>query len=106
MLRTSSTTVKVSVESDGPVKVTVKVNNQNSDRKNRLIFGKGNAKLDDAIFTFSLPAGHCCPFARACKSQADREAGRITDGPHTEFRCFAATGEARGKSVRESRWKN
>jgi hypothetical protein len=70
-----------------------------------LKFGQGNSKLDDAIFTFSLPAGHCCPFAHECKSKADRHTGRITDGPHTTFRCFSASNEVR-KSVREARWHN
>lgn len=27
----------------------------------KLTFGKGNAKLDKAIITFSLPAGYTCP---------------------------------------------
>ncbi len=32
--------------------------------KNQLLkFQKGNAKLDKSIHTFSLPAGHSCPFA-------------------------------------------
>lgn len=74
------------------------------DRK-QLKFGRGNAKLDNAIFTFSLPAGHTCPFAEQCLSKADKKTGRIKDGRHTEFRCYAATMETR-PSVRRSRWHN
>src|SRR5262249_40351072 len=72
----------------------------------RLFFGRGNAKLDDGIFTFSLPAGHSCPFARECLSRANKESGHIEDGPHALFRCYAASMEARRPSVRDSRWRN
>jgi len=71
-----------------------------------LSFGHGNAKLDAAIFTFGLPAGHACPFAHLCRSKANRDTGRITDGPHTQFRCYEASDEARHSSVRRSRWRN
>src|SRR5262245_21664494 len=72
----------------------------------RLFFGRGNAKLDGAIFTFSLPAGHSCPYARECLSRAGKLTGHIEDGPHTRFRCYAASMEARRPSVRDSRWRN
>lgn len=71
-----------------------------------LSFGHGNAKLDAAIFTFSLPAGYTCPGALLCLSRADRDTGTVTDGPATAFRCFAASQEARHRSVRDSRWRN
>src|SRR5690242_16179439 len=71
-----------------------------------LRFGRGNAKLDDAIFTFSLPAGHACPFAEGCLAKARRDNGLLRDGPRTEFRCYAASMEARRPSVRRSRWFN
>lgn len=70
-----------------------------------LFFGKGNAKLDEGIWTFSLPAGHFCPFAKQCQSRADRDTGRITDGPHTVFRCYSAS-EEMWPSIRNSRWRN
>lgn len=70
-----------------------------------LTFGNGNAKLDAAIFTFSLPAGYCCPFAKDCLSKADPATGRITDGTDTKYRCFSASTEAR-RSVRNARWHN
>jgi hypothetical protein len=102
-VRTETVTVKVST--DGRATVTVKVTKE-KPKPRRLKFGHGNAKLDVGIYTFSLPAGWFCPFAQDCKSRANRVTGRITDGPHTLFRCFAASGEARGKSVRQARWHN
>lgn len=71
-----------------------------------LKFGKGNAKLDKQIATFSLPAGYSCPGASACMARADRNSGKITDGPLSQFRCFAATAESAYRNVRESRWHN
>lgn len=71
-----------------------------------LKFGIGNAKLDTTIGTFSLPAGHTCPFAKECLSFSDRFTGKITDGKHCKFRCFAAMGEARATNVRNARWNN
>jgi hypothetical protein len=75
--------------------------------KNELLrFGKGNAKLNKLIYTFSLPAGHTCPGALACLAKADRETGKLSDGTKQAFRCFAASQEARFGSVRKSRWHN
>lgn len=68
-------------------------------------FGHGNAKLPNTTMTFALPAGHTCPGALHCFSKADPETGRIHDGPHTLFRCFAASEETR-PSVRAARWHN
>lgn len=61
----------------------------------KLKFGKGNAKLDSRVATFSLPAGKTCPGANECKSMAIEKDGKrtIKDGPRTVFRCFAATQE-------------
>ena len=39
-------------------------------------------------------------------SRADRETGKIQDGPDTVFRCFAASGEARSPSLRKAVWHN
>ena len=75
-------------------------------KENRLSFNKGNAKLGDSIYTFSLPAGYTCPGALKCLAFADRTTGRITDGNQQQFRCFAASDEARHSSVRKSRWRN
>lgn len=70
-----------------------------------LSFRKGNAKLDDRIYTFDLPAGHSCPQAKICLAKADRNTGEITDGPEQQFRCYSATAE-RFESVRNMRWNN
>lgn len=95
-------TVRVTVKSDSPFRLSL---DTRSDAR-LLSFGHGNAKLDSAVFTFSLPAGHFCPFADACKSKASRQTGYITDGANVQFRCYAATSEARSRSVRDSRWRN
>jgi len=71
-----------------------------------LHFSLGNAKLRGVTAIFDLPAGHSCPFACLCKSSANRVTGRITDGKDTQFRCYAATGEARSSAARKLRWKN
>lgn len=73
---------------------------------NIVSFGIGNAKLSKSIATFSLPAGHSCPFAKECLSKSDLLTGRITDGKYCRFRCFAATGEARATTTRKQRWNN
>jgi hypothetical protein len=70
-----------------------------------LTFQKGNAKLGRNINTFSLPAGHTCPGAHDCLAKVSRD-GKLTDGKHTVFRCFAASQEAMYPSVRKSRQAN
>jgi hypothetical protein len=78
-----------------------------SKEKNTLLkFGKGNAKLSKDIYTFSLPAGHSCPFAFECKASADRSTGKIKDGKNQVFRCFAASQEALYTNTRNARWYN
>lgn len=72
----------------------------------KLTFGIGNAKLKADTAVMSLPAGHSCPFAKECRSMADRLTGKITDGQHCRFRCYASTSEALFKNVRKSRWAN
>jgi hypothetical protein len=75
-----------------------------------LKFGKGNAKLDKSIATFSLPAGFTCPGANICLSKAvtDKETGKtsIEDGPGIKFRCFAASQEVVYPGVRKARHHN
>lgn len=73
---------------------------------NLLSLGKGNAKLDGNIQTFSLPSGYTCPGAGVCLSKANRETGKIKDGAGCQFRCFSASQECLFRSVRESRWNN
>lgn len=72
----------------------------------KLTFGKGNAKLGENVFTFSIPAGWTCPGARDCLAKAARDTGKISDGPNVEFRCFSASMESRLPSLRDSRWRN
>ena len=73
---------------------------------NNLRFSLGNAKLDFWTVIFGLPAGHSCSFAHLCLSKADKITGKITDGKNTEFRCFAASSEARSTELRKKRWNN
>jgi len=71
-----------------------------------LKFQVGNAKLNDKVNTFSLPAGQSCPFARDCKSCVKVSASgkaSIVDAPTCKFRCFAAVAEAMYPSVRAAR---
>lgn len=69
-------------------------------------FGRGNSKLPDSTLTFALPSGHTCPGALQCLAMADRETGKITDGPQQTFRCYEASIEGLRPNVRESRWRN
>lgn len=71
-----------------------------------LTFGKGNAKLDTSIATFSIPAGHACPGALECMAKANRLTGKLVDGPESQFRCFSASAESAFRSVRKARWHN
>ena len=80
---------------------------------NLLRFGNPNSKLKKMIRklgltlkTFTLPAGWTCPAAKDCLSRANRETGKIQDGPDTEFRCFAASAEATYPSLRKMVWSN
>ena len=58
------------------------------------------------IYGFSMPAGYSCPFAKNCLSKADRETGKLTDGPDMEFRCFQASLEAIYGTMRDANWRN
>ena len=71
---------------------------------NLLSFGKGNAKLDKTILTFSLPAGKTCPFAKDCKAEVKN--GKIFTGKDAKYRCFAASSELAFPSVLRSREHN
>jgi len=80
---------------------------------NLLRFGEPNSKLKKMLKklslklkTFTLPAGWTCPGAKDCLSRANRETGKIQDGPDTEFRCFAASAEATYPSLRKMVWNN
>ena len=77
-----------------------------TDTQPKLAMMMGNAKLNKSVATFSLPAGHSCPYAKECLSKSDLLTGKIIDGAHCQYRCFAATGEARATTVRKQRWGN
>jgi hypothetical protein len=72
-----------------------------------LIWRRGNAKLRKNTIHLSVPAGHTCkPWATKCFTFADKETGKITDGKHQEFRCYAASMESRYPAHRKSLWNN
>jgi hypothetical protein len=71
-----------------------------------LHFQMGNAKLKRDTLILSLSAGHSCPFAKDCRSSSDRATGKIKDGPHTQYRCYATAAEALFPVIRRSRWDN
>ena len=79
---------------------TLKFGNPNSKLKKMI------QKLGLTLKTFTLPAGHTCPGAKDCLSRADRQTGKIQDGPDTQFRCFAASAEATYPSLRQMVWSN
>ena len=66
---------------------------------------KGNAKLK-GTHIFNIPAGYTCPCAKECLSRAHPVTGKITDGPHTQVRCFSASTESLRKDARKLRWAN
>ena len=59
----------------------------------------------DRVYEFNLPAGHTCPQAHECLMKADRETGKMVNGPAQRFRCYAAAAE-RFPGVRDARWRN
>lgn len=61
-----------------------------------------------SIYSFDLLAGHSCPFAKDCRSRAvETETGRkVVDGRFTQFRCYAASQEARLSNVYNKRKRN
>ena len=73
-----------------------------------LHFSTGNAKINKGTLIFNLPAGKTCPGAMFCKSMAivTPEGRKIADGPHTEFRCFAASSEVQYDGVFHNRAEN
>jgi hypothetical protein len=76
---------------------------------------KGNAKLNrnkvfqeegQHINIWSQPAGHSCPHASKCFSIANRITGKIKDKETTEYRCYAASDEAKSPQARRARHHN
>lgn len=61
------------------------------------------------VGTFDLPAGWSCPFAKDCKSRAEKGTlgnWTIHDSPEMKYRCYAASQEALYPTVRQLRWEN
>ena len=81
--------------------------------KQLLEFSKGldNAKLAKiteykSVYYYDLPSGWSCSFAGTCKSKADRNTGKVTDGKNIDFRCYATSQESIYKNLRNKRWRN
>jgi hypothetical protein len=55
---------------------------------------------------FNLPAGHSCMQAHQCRAAADKVTGKIINGPHQVFRCYAASCEARSPQLRSMLHEN
>ena len=74
---------------------------------NQLKWRRGNAKLNDDTYHLSIPAGWSCkPWATECYAHASPTNGKITDGKHQTFRCYAATMESIYPQHRKSLWGN
>lgn len=61
------------------------------------------------VYSLDLLSGYSCPAAKLCRSMAtvDQNGKRtITDGPHTQFRCFSASQEALYTATYNSRKHN
>lgn len=92
-------------------KATKAISNKKREAKNLLKFSKANKKLAKGangrkMYSFSIPAGHTCPFALDCKASVNRETGKLTDGKNTKFRCYEASLEALYPSLRAMLWHN
>ncbi len=66
-------------------------------------------KIGKTVYSLDLLSGHSCPFAKICLSKAIELPNgklKIEDGPHTQFRCYSASQEARLSGVYNLRKKN
>lgn len=77
----------------------------NTKLSNSVTFSGPMPYYKDRVYEFNLPAGHTCPQAHECLMKADRETGKMENGPAQRFRCYAAAAE-RFPGVREARWRN
>jgi hypothetical protein len=69
-------------------------------------FTKANRYLfDPKAWSWNLPSGWSCPAALECLAKANRETGKITNGPHQKYKCYSAMTE-RYPSVRKRLWAN
>lgn len=65
---------------------------------NRYIF-------DSGAYAWNIPSGWTCPGALQCLAKADRNTGKMTNGPAQQFKCYSAMTE-RYPSVRKRLWAN
>lgn len=58
-------------------------------------------KIHGKIYSLDLQAGVSCPYAKDCKCTVFQNGSglRLKDGPHTKFRCYAASIEVRLPNV-------
>lgn len=63
-----------------------------------LQFSPANSKLrklqqasGKVAYSFDIPAGYTCPFAKQCQSRCEN--GKIKDGKDCKYRCYAASEE-------------
>ncbi len=66
-------------------------------------------KIGKKVFSLDLLSGHSCPFAKDCLAKAielPNGKRKVVDGPHTLFRCYSASQEARLRGVYNLRKKN
>jgi hypothetical protein len=77
----------------------------NKKASNLVTFSGPMPYYKDRVYEFNLPAGHTCPQANECLMKADKETGKMVNGPNQRFRCYAAAAE-RFPGVRDARWRN
>ncbi|MBE0573627.1 hypothetical protein IH575_01855 [Candidatus Dojkabacteria bacterium] len=88
----------------------------NKDGVRMLTFVNGSSKIKGLaeylsiarkhVWSFGIPAGYTCPKASLCQSYANPKTGKITDGKDCQFRCYAASLEARYPNSRKNHWDN
>jgi hypothetical protein len=59
-----------------------------------------------STLAFDIPAGFTCPAAYICQTYANRTTGKITQGKHSQFTCYAARNEGIYKNSRLAHWHN
>ena len=61
--------------------------------------------FDPRAYAWNLPSGYSCPAAVECLAKADRETGKVWNGPEQTYKCYSAVYE-RYPSVRNRVWAN
>lgn len=75
-------------------------------QKTNPAFTKANRYLfDPSIYSWNIPSGWTCPGAAQCLAKADKDTGKISNGPAQVFKCYSAMTE-RYPSVRKRLWAN